>query len=259
MEEEQVIVQRDGAVAQVILNRPERMNSLVKPMWPLLAAAFQELSANSQIRCVILRGAGQAFSPGADISEYKSERNDAAHAEAYGRLMSETFAEIKACRHPVIAAVRGPCTGLGLILAMLCDLRISGESGRFGVSTSRLGVALSYPEFSVLFESLGRSLALELVLDGRLIEALEARAKGIVNRVVPDVELDLTLSEMTSRILAGAPLVNQWHKSYAARLGTGDTLNPAEITASYASFDTSDYKEGYKAFLRKSQPSFAGK
>jgi enoyl-CoA hydratase/carnithine racemase len=258
MDEEQVIVQQDGAVATVVLNRPDRLNALVKPMWTLLAAAFRKLSADDGVRCVVLRGAGQSFSPGADASEFKAERFDAAHAETYGKLVAEAFAEIRTCSHPVIAAIRGPCTGSGLVLALLSDLCISGESGCFGASSSKLGLALPYPEFSVLFDALGRSLALELVLDGRLIEAPEALVKGIVNQVVPDVDLEQTVAVVADRIAAGAPLVNRWHKSFASRLATGAPLTEAEISASYKSFDTEDYQAGYRAFLRKQQPTFKG-
>lgn len=254
-----VSVERRGGVVTVMLNRPERMNALDRPMWPLLTAAFTGLSSDESVRCIVLRGAGRAFSPGADISEFESERADPGQAAAYGRAMDAAYDAIRGCPHPVIAAVRGPCTGAGLVLALLCDLRISGESGRFGAPVSRLGLAMPYPEFSVLFHALGRARTLALLLEARVVDAAEALALGIVTRMVPDRELDRAVADSAGRIAAGAPLVNRAHKRFAARLASGEPLDAGEIAAGYDSFGTEDYREGYRAFLEKRKPDFRGR
>ena len=175
MADELVLVERDGGIATVTLNRPDRLNALVRPMWPALAEAFDALSADDAVRCVVLTGAGRSFSPGADITEFSGERADPVQAEAYGRLMDRTYAAIAACPHPVVASVRGPCTGAGLVLALLCDLRIAAASGRFGAPVSRLGLAMPYPEFAALYRALGRARALELVLEARVVDAARHR------------------------------------------------------------------------------------
>lgn len=254
-----ITVEREGGIVSVMLNRPDRLNALNKPMWPLLTAAFTDLSADDSVRCIVLRGAGDAFSPGADITEFESERADPEQAAAYGRIMDATYDAMRACPHPVVAAIKGPCTGAGLVLALLCDLRISGESGRFGAPVSRIGLAMPYPEFAVLFGALGREQTLALLLEARVVEAVEAAAMGIVTRVVPDAELVAAVADSAARITAGAPLVNRAHKAFARRLSSDTALKPAEIAASYESFGTGDYREGYRAFLEKRKPAFRGR
>lgn len=254
-----VLVDRDGSVATVTLNRPQRLNALDHTMWPALAEAFSALGAEEGVRVVVLRGAGKAFSPGADISEFEDRRGGPDQAAAYGRVMDRAYAAITGCPHPVIARVAGPCTGAGMVLALLCDLRIAGESARMGAPVSRLGLAMPYPEFGALYAAAGHAAALELVLEARVIDAAEAREKGLVNRVVPDRELDAAVADSAGRIAAGAPLVNRWHKAFARRLATGTPPSAEEVAASYASFGTADYREGFRAFLEKRPPRFDGR
>ena len=253
-----VIVERADSLATVTLSRPEKLNAFDKPMWRQLTAAIQALSADDSVRCIVVTGAGAAFCPGADISEFASERSTPEQASAYGRIMDEAYAALRACPHPLVARIRGACTGVGLVVALLCDLRISADTGRFGAPVSRLGLAMPLSEFVVLFEALGKTPALEIVLEARVFDAEEARAKGIVQRVVPEDDLDTAIAETVKRLLAGAPLVHRWHKSFARRLGTGVPLTEDELAASYQSFATADYREGIAAFLEKRRPVFRG-
>ena len=251
-------VDRHDGVATVSLNRPDRLNALNRPVWPALTEAFEALSADPSVRCVVLRGAGKAFSPGADISEFESERPDAARASAYGQVMERAYAAVEGCPHPTVARIQGPCTGAGMVLALLCDLRITGAGGKFGAPVARIGLAMPLPEFRVLFAAVGRARALELVLEAKVIDADEAARIGLVHRVVPDDALDQEIEATTRRITAGAPLVARAHKAFARRLATGAPLSPDELAASYASFDTADYREGIQAFLDKRPPGFRG-
>ena len=253
-----VLLDRDGAVATISLNRPERLNALDRPVWPALTSAFEAVSGDDGVRVVILQGAGKAFSAGADVSEFAEERGSPEQARSYGDVMERTYAAISVCRHPVVARIAGSCTGAGLVLALLCDLRVSGDSGRFGAPVSRIGLAMPYPELRILFGAVGAATALELLLEGRVIDAQEARNKGLINRVVPDEQLDAAAADCARRIAAGAPLVQRWHKAYVRRLVSGVPLTDTEIADSYRSFGTEDYREGTAAFLARRRPVFKG-
>jgi len=254
-----VTVAREDGVATVALNRPDRLNALNKPMWLALAAAFRALSGDDSVRCVVLRGAGKAFSPGADVGEFAAERADPDQAHAYGRIMDDTYAAMRECPHPMIARIAGSCTGAGMILALLCDLRIAGAGAKFGAPVSRLGLAMPLSEFSILLGAVGRARALEILLEARVFDAHEAQAKQIVQRVVVDDELDAAVADSVRRITDGAPLVNRWHKAFARRLSTPVVLNEQDVYDSYASFATEDYREGFQAFLAKRKPVFRGR
>src|SRR5438552_7761460 len=126
-------VTRDGVIVTVMLNRPEKLNALTRAMWRDLGAAFNALSADDSLRCVILRGAGEkAFSPGNDIAEFATDRANKVQAIDYGHVMHRTLASLAECRHPVVAQIHGLCVGGGLEIAALTDIRICGESSRFG-------------------------------------------------------------------------------------------------------------------------------
>ena len=253
-----VLLDRDGIVATITLNRPERLNALDRPVWPALKSAFEAVSGDDGVRVVVLQGAGKAFCAGADVAEFADERASPEQARIYGEIMERGYATIAACRHPVVARIAGSCAGAGLVIALLCDLRISGNSGRFGAPVSRIGLAMPYPELSVLVGAVGAATALELLLEGRVIDAHEAKDKGLVNRVVPDDQLDAATADSVRRIAAGAPLAQRWHKAYVRRLVSGTPLTDAEIADSYRSFGTADYREGTAAFLERRRPTFTG-
>ena len=248
----------EDGVATVTLNRPQRLNALNRPMWPALTEHFNTLSADSSVRCVVVTGAGKAFSPGADISEFATERPNSAAAAAYGAVMDTTYRAIEGCPHPIIAAIRGPCTGAGLVLALKCDLRIASRTAKFGAAVARLGLAMPYPEFKALFQAVGRTVAMEMVLEATVLDADAALAKGLISRIVPDETFEAAIAETIGRVTAGAPLVHRWHKEFARRLSDPQPLTDAEIAASYASFSTADYQEGFQAFLGKRKPMFRG-
>ncbi|MBT5267514.1 MAG: enoyl-CoA hydratase/isomerase family protein, partial [Rhodospirillaceae bacterium] len=159
-----VLVERNGHAATVILNRPEKLNALNKAMWVQLGEAMQALHHDEDLRCIVLRGAGdKAMGPGADIKEFETERANAAQAAEYGAIMHTAMASIGDCRHPVVAMIKGLCIGGALELSLMCDLRICGASSRFGIPINRLGLVMSYPEIEALIATVGRSTALEIL------------------------------------------------------------------------------------------------
>ncbi|MBN43637.1 MAG: enoyl-CoA hydratase [Alphaproteobacteria bacterium] len=256
-----VLVERDGDIATVVLNRPEKMNALNKAMWERVGEVMHELGADNTIRCVILRGAGdKAMGPGADISEFATERANAEQAEVYGGLMHNAMQAIRDCPYPVIALIKGLCVGGALEIALMCDMRICGEGSRFGVPINRLGLVMAYPEVEALVGLVGRSVALEILYEARVFGAAEAKEKGLVNRVVADDSVEDEVYATARRIADGAPLVNRWHKKFVDRvLAGGPPLSESEAKEGFACFDPEDFNVGYKAFMAKEKPAFKGK
>jgi enoyl-CoA hydratase/carnithine racemase len=253
-------VSRDGAIATVTLNNPERLNALTKAMWTELGAVMRQLSGDDGLRCIVLRGAGEkAFAAGADISEFATERAHSAQARHYGELIHETMQAVARCRHPTVAMIHGACVGGGLEIAAMCDLRICGESSRFGIPINRLGLTMAYGELQGLLALVGRAAALEILLEGRVFGAQEALQKRLVNRVVPDANVEEEAYALARRIAEGAPLVARWHKKFIERLTVTAKLSDAEWDEGFACFDTEDYRTGVDAFLRKEKPRFQGR
>ena len=254
-----LLVERNGAVATVTLNNPGRLNALGKPMWLALRDAMRELGGEEDLRCVVLRGAGdKAFAAGADISEFTTERANAAQAKEYGELIHEAMQAVAQCRHPTVALIRGACIGGGLEIAAMCDLRICGTSSRFGVPINRLGLTMAYGELEGLLALAGRAVTLEILLEGRVFDAEEAYRKRLVNKVVPDETVESEAYATAGRIAAGAPLVARWHKQFIERLTVRAALTPEEWDEGFACFDTADYRSGVEAFLAKRKPDFKG-
>ena len=255
-------VTRDGDIATVALNNPGKLNALTVAMWRELAHAMRELSADDALRCIVLRGAGNdAFAAGADIAEFAHARNDFAQGKVYHlEYVAGALDAVGECRHPTVALIKGPCAGGGLELACQCDLRVSGVSGRFGVPINRLGFPIAYGELAGLLTLAGRAVAAEILLEGRMWDADEAFAKGLLTRVVPDDKAEAEAYATARRIADGAPLVARWHKQFIRRLTPqAAPLTPAEIDANFDYFKTADYRIGYDAFINKKKPKFTGK
>ncbi len=255
---ELIKVEREDDIATVVLNRPDKLNAMSKPMWLRLGEVLGELSADDSLRCLILRGAGtKAFSPGNDISEFADQRSNPEQAKAYGAIMHTTLGAIQSCPHPTVAMIHGICVGGGLEIAALCDLRICGTSSRFGVPIKRLGLVMAYPEIAGLLNLVGHAATLEILLEGRVFDAAEAKDKGLVTRIVADAEVEAATLATAREIASGAPLVARWHKKFLRRLeGDPTPLSDAEIDEGYACYGSEDFQIGYKAFLKKETPKF---
>lgn len=258
--EGQLLLEREGFIATLTINRPHKLNALTKPLWKALGDAVTRLSADDSLRCLILRGAGErAFSPGNDISEFETERSNREQAIAYGAIMHATLHALAQCRHPIVAQIHGICVGGGLEIASLADIRLCGTSSRFGAPIKNLGLVMAHAEMTPLVRLVGADVALELLLEGRIIDAQEAREKRLVTRVVADDQVAAQAHASAQRIAEGAPLVARWHKQFARRLREGSPLTPAETLEGFDCFDTEDFRIGYRAFLAKTAPEFQGK
>lgn len=262
MTKPEILVEREGPIATVALSHPGKLNALTVSMWQELAGVMGALSADDGLRCVVLRGAGnEAFAAGADIAEFAAARDNAEQGKRYHReYVSGALRAVGECRHPTVAMVHGPCVGGGLEIACMCDLRIAGESGRFGVPINRLGFPIAYDELVAVLPLTGRAVALEILVEGRVWDAREALEKGLLTRVVPDAELRDEAYASARRIAEGAPLVNRWHKRFARRLAPRpEPLTAAEIEENFAYFATEDYRIGMQAFAGKKRPQFKGR
>ena len=251
----------DG-VATVTLDNPAKLNAINAQMWRELRAAMARIAAaDDDVRCVILRGAGEeAFAAGGDIEEFLTVRatvDDALHY--HDELVADALEAIRACPVPTIAAIRGACIGGGLEIAGCCDIRIAGESARFGAPINRLGFSMYPGEMAGLLALVGPAVVLEILLEGRTLGAREALQKGLLTRVVDDEKVFDEVAACAARIRAGAPLVARWHKQWVHRLMDGTPLTAQEKRAAFDFLATDDYREGLEAFLAKRKPVFRGR
>ncbi|MDH3388737.1 MAG: enoyl-CoA hydratase-related protein [Gammaproteobacteria bacterium] len=260
MSAELILLERNQDIATVILNRPQKLNALIKPMWRQLGATIRRLSADDSLRCIVLRGAGdKSFAPGNDISEFKDARSNSKDAKQYGEIHHAALAALGECPVPLVALIQGICVGGGLEIASLCDLRICGDSSRFGIPINRLGLCAGIREMRGLYDLVGKAVTMEILLEGRILDAAEALQKGLVTRVVADDEVVEETYAAARRIADGAPLVARWHKQFMRRLGDPAPLTEAEKDLSYLCYDTEDFHIGYQSFLDKTKPVFKGK
>lgn len=247
----------DGEIATLTLNNPGKLNAINLAMWQQISAHLRQVSASPQIRCLIIRGAGdEAFAAGGDLEEFVTGRATLAQALHYHGQVAEALNAIADCPHPTVAMIHGACVGGGLEIAGACDLRLCSEASRFGAPINRLGFSMYPGEMEGLLRLVGAAVLKEILLEGRIMGAREAYEKGLVNRVLPDAQLADEVAATARRIAAGAPLVAGWHKQWIRRLENGQPLSDAEKAASFAFLETEDYREGLAAFLEKRKPQF---
>ena len=254
-----VDLSRDGDIATLTLNNPGKLNAVDLGMWLQLAENMAVLSVDRDIRCIVLRGAGEeAFAAGGDLEEFVTARATLEQALHYHDRVAAALNAIANCPHPTVALIQGACIGGGLEIVGVCDLRICNASARFGAPINRLGFSMYPGEMEDLLKLAGAATMKEILLEGRILTAGEAYEKGLVTRVAPDPQAADEAYAAARRICAGAPLVAGWHKHWIRRLQDGRPLSDEEKTASFAFLDTEDYREGLAAFLEKRKPVFKG-
>ncbi|MBK7766222.1 MAG: enoyl-CoA hydratase/isomerase family protein [Sulfuritalea sp.] len=251
--------ERTDQIATLTLANPDKLNAMNAAMWEELRQAVHQIAGDADIRCVILRGAGEVFAAGGDIEELREARATVDSALAYHEAVGQVLQAIQQLPQPTLAAIQGPCAGAGLEIACACDLRIAGESARFGAPVMKLGFSMYPGELAGLLALAGPALTREILLEGRLLTAADALAKGLLTRVVADADVHTEAMATARRIAAGAPLVARWHKQWIARLQHPAPLDEIEKRASFAFVESADYAEGLAAFLEKRPPRFTGR
>jgi enoyl-CoA hydratase len=252
-----VLVERDGSVAVVLLNRPKQLNALSAPLMDELVSALRELDDDGAIRCVVLGGNERAFAAGADVSELA----EGTPIQLYENRRIEQWDAIRALRTPLVAAVSGYCLGGGCELAMVCDLIVASETAQFGQPEINLGVIPGAGGTQRLTHAVGKSVAMDVILSGRFLTADEALRAGLVARVVV-AEAWLEEAKRVARAIAEKSPVavrlakESIDKAFEAPLSVGVEY---ERRAFYLSRASEDASEGLSAFVEKRKPEFKGK
>jgi enoyl-CoA hydratase/carnithine racemase len=255
-----LLVTRNGGVATLTLNRPARRNAITHAMWLDLAARVRDLCADPATRAIVLTGAGQDFSAGADISEFATLRAGSDSARLYETANSQAFAALRQASVPVIAAIRGICFGGGFGLAAACDLRVATGDSRFSVPAAKLGLAYPADAMADIVAALGAQTARHLCYTGARIDADAALRRGFLLEIVDDGILDERVAALAAAIAESAPLSVRASKAAIRAVLSGDAEDRETARAlGDATFDSADYAEGRAAFMEKRRPRFEGR
>jgi enoyl-CoA hydratase len=252
-----VIVERDEPIAVVRLNRPKQLNALSGTLMDELVYALRELDADDAVRCIVLGGDERAFAAGADVAELAA----ATPIELYGNRRIDQWDAIRSLRTPLVAAVSGYCLGGGCELAMTCDIVVASETAQFGQPEINLGLLPGAGGTQRLTRAVGKATAMDVILTGRTLSADEARAAGLVARVVVQEAWLEEAKRVARQVAARSPIALRLakeavDKAFEAPLSVGLEF---ERRAFYLARASNDATEGLTAFVEKRKPRFEGR
>jgi 2-(1,2-epoxy-1,2-dihydrophenyl)acetyl-CoA isomerase len=258
-----VLEKREGRVATLILNRPERMNALNKDLVLALHEALTRVEADQEINVVVLAGAGRAFCAGGDLQVIGKgqQSQDLTELQPILRSGMQAVLKIRTMRQPVIAAVHGAAAGAGMNIALAADMRIASEDAMFGQNFAKVGLFPDYGGTFFLPQLVGPAKAAELFYTGDMIDAAEALRLGIVNRVVPPAQLESEVRALAQKIADGPAIAIRAVKQtlFGREKEEITALLNVELEQQMKCFSSGDCGEGIRAFFEKRPPKFQGK
>ena len=253
-----LVVERTGAVATLVLNRPDSHNAIRLGMYEALPGLLGELDKDRDVKALVVRGAGQkSFASGADISEFREVRANKETARAYNERVAAAEHALEGMTKPTIAMVHGYCIGGGCGLALACDFRFADERARFGITPAKLGLVYSLESTKRLVDIVGPSRTKWILMSGQLVDAERAHQIGLADEVVAIDDLEKLTYEFAELLSTRAQYSIRATKQIVKRILSGQTEDDEETTdLRNSSFDTDDYAEGVRAFLEKRPPTF---
>ena len=246
-------------IAVVSLRRPEKRNALNLAMWRRLAETFEGLGARSDVRAVILHGAGGHFCAGADIAEFDEVRADVHSAREYDRITEKATLAISQWRGPTIAAISGYAIGGGCGLALACDFRVADETAKIGITAARLGIVYSLLDTRLLFRQVGLSGAKRILFAAERLSAEEAFRVGLIDfPLAKDALADAM--QFAEKLMSNAPLTVAGSKQMLNSIaeGTSEAKREELERLVSAAYQSQDYREGRAAFAQKRRAEFRG-
>jgi len=251
-----VTLDRQGPLARVTLSNPAKFNAMSRAMWRQLKSVVDELSAEPDLRCLVLVGEGGHFCAGGDIAEYSSFRfEDAALRAFHEETVWGALQALLDCPVPLVAQIEGNCMGAGLEIASCCDIRVAAASARFGAPIARLGFPMAPREAALVARELGATVARSMLLEAAVYGAAAMRAAGFLTDVVGDEALVAEVSERAQRIARLGPQAARLNKQTLRRLQPG-WADAAAWPEAYRYAPSAEHREGIAAFLAKRPADF---
>jgi enoyl-CoA hydratase/carnithine racemase len=261
LQTDRMIGRIEGPVGWMTFNNPERRNAVSSDMWAAMATIMQAFEEDPAVRVIVLRGAGdKAFVSGADISQFEKQRSSPETVAQYDAIAGQAQKLLTESTKPTIAMIQGYCIGGGLGIAVGCDLRIAAVGSRFGVPAARLGLGYGADGVKKLLDLVGPAYTREIFYTARHFSAEEAQMMGLVNRVVPAVELETYVRGYCDTIAANAPLTIRALNCTVTELLRSSPAFDRELCDRLVAecFASQDYVEGRRAFMEKRKPVFRG-
>lgn len=258
-----LLVEENGPVVTITIDRPEVMNAMTTEMFANFGRICRQVSTDPGVRAVVVTGSGDNFCSGADVGAQgqRAADEERPHQLRTMRLISETVIALHELQHPVVAKVRGVAVGAGMNLALGCDMVVASDTARFSEIFARRGLSLDFGGSWLLPRQVGMHRAKELALLTEVIDAAEADRIGLVNRVVPDEDLDGAVAEIVKQIVAGPPLALSMSKKLL-NSGAVSSLSQAleaEAQAQTVNFSTADVVEAARSWSEKRPAEFQGR